>query len=93
MAVIYDEQDINVLDELGAQVMDEAGSTGGPPIKNPTSWVPQPMGFGYVSGGGSAVPLTTQAGLMLTTNLGVLLTTWVVSISGKYPTTWEGTGA
>ena len=93
MAVIYDENDNPLLDELGGQILDEAGSAGGPPIKNPTSWIPQPMGFGYVSKTGVAVPLSTQGGITLTTNLGVVLTTWIISVTGKYPTTWTGSGA
>jgi hypothetical protein len=93
MAVIYDENDVNILDEFGNQILDEAGSSGGPPVKNPTSWVPQPMGFGYVSNSGTAVSLTTNAGLALTTNLGVMLTTWVISVTGKYPTNWAGAGS
>jgi hypothetical protein len=92
MAVIYDEDNNALLDEAGNQILDEQGSGGGI-VKNPTTWVPQPLGFGYVTNSGVAVPLTTQSGITLTTNLGVALTTWIISVTGKYPTTWQGTGA
>ena len=93
MAGIFDEQNNPLLDEHGNQIFDEFGTAPIVPVKNPTSWIPQPMGFGYVSSSGRAIMLTTNAGLALTTQVGTPLTTWIISVVGKYPSVWTATGA
>ncbi len=60
--------------------------------KNKTSWLPQPMGFGYVTTF-TGIKLTTDLGKVLTTDLGIALTTGGNKIVGKFPTKWSNTGA
>lgn len=92
MAVIFDESDINILDEMGNQLLDELGNTPPvAPVKNPTSWIPQ-SGYGYVSSF-TGVSLTTDLNATLTTQLGIALTTTGNKITGKNPVIWRETGA
>ena len=60
--------------------------------KNPTSWIPQPMGFGYVA---QATPLqlVTQTGAALVTQTGAGLKTGIQTVTGKYATAWSNTGS
>jgi len=70
-------------------------------LKNATTWIPQPMGFGYVTNSGAKVNLTTDkiinTGAALTTdkiiNTGATLTTGTISVVGKYATIWANTGS
>lgn len=92
MAVIFDESDINILDEMGNQLLDELGNTPPvAPVKNPTSWNPQPMGFGSVTQF-TGVNLTTNLLTILTTQLGAALTTTGAQVKGKNATNWTRTG-
>lgn len=61
-------------------------------VKNPTSWIPQPEGFGYVTDF-TGVSLTTDKAVVLTTNLGVPLATGGSQVTGKFATTWGNTGS
>jgi hypothetical protein len=60
--------------------------------KIPTSWIPQPVGYGYVNTV-AAANLTTQLGVTLTTQLGAKLQTGTNQVVGKYTTIWSDTGA
>lgn len=91
MAIILDEQSNDVLDEMGNEVLDEFGLSPITPIKNPGSWIPQPVGFGYVSTF-TGVDLMTDLGVTLTTDLGIALSTQGRQVVGKYPGVWTGTG-
>lgn len=70
-------------------------------VKSATAWIPQPMGFGYVTNSGAKVNLTTDkiinSGAALTTdttiNTGAALSTGIISVVGKYATKWSSTGA
>lgn len=60
--------------------------------KNPTTWIPQPEGFGYVTTI-AAKKLVTQTGVALVDQNGAALLTGTTSVAGKFVTPWSDTGA
>lgn len=60
--------------------------------KNPTKWLPQPVGFGYVNTVTSKV-LVTGAGVVITDSNNHPLVTTTTEVTGKHPTVWTNTGA
>jgi hypothetical protein len=60
--------------------------------KNPTAWIPQPQGYGYVTTVAS-LNLETDTLLKLETDTLLPLLTSTTSTTGKYPATWSNTGS
>lgn len=60
--------------------------------KNPTAWIPQPMGFGYVTTVAS-LNLETDTLLLLETDTLKPLMTAARTVTGKNATKWSATGA
>lgn len=60
--------------------------------KSPTSWIPQPEGFGYIITQ-TNLNLETKTLLNLETKALLPLQTAAYKVTGKNPTTWSATGS
>lgn len=59
--------------------------------KNPTVWIPQPLGQGYVTTVASNV-LVDKTGRVLINGTGRAIATSTTQITGKAKTVWSNTG-
>jgi hypothetical protein len=60
-------------------------------LKNPTAWIPQPLGYGQVTTVASN-NLIDQSSNQLVDQSGNSLITGTLSVVPKAPTTWSNTG-
>lgn len=87
---ILDESSVNVLDELGNDVLDE-GAAPYVAVKHPTQWRPG-NGMGYVQNTGSLI-IDTKAGLYIVNAAGLEVIQNPTQVVPKFPTVWTQTGS